>query len=417
MTSVQNELPKLLYIGDVPVEESFAGSTLLYRLLSDYPPERLLILESNMQAGETGRRLPGVRYEQFKVGWPRLLRTRFRPTYASLLAATAPWKQSRLSSLIGQFQPEAVLTVAHGFSWMAARRFAGNRIPLHMIVHDDLSVASSVSQWYRSRLVRQFGQTYKAAAECYCISTTMRDAYTSEFDRAGQTMPPSRRDETLTYDSPAGPRDRPLTFGYAGTLYIPGYRELLVRLIREMPEDCRCIVYALDARSAIPASLHDRVIIRDPVPPNQLNSALRDDVDVLFCPSSFDSNHRRAVKLNFPSKLVEYTSVGLPLLVWGPPDSSPVRWSDGNGDPALVVRDKTSESLRLAIETLRDTNMRRNLAERAMEVGRTQFSPSHVRGVFHTGLREAQISWNRRSLENDADQSPEPASVNTSATL
>ncbi len=37
--------PRLVYAGDVPVEASFHGSALLYRLLADWPADRLMIIE------------------------------------------------------------------------------------------------------------------------------------------------------------------------------------------------------------------------------------------------------------------------------------------------------------------------------------------------------------------------------------
>ena len=41
-------LPRLLYVGDVPVEASYHGSALLHRLLVNYPPDRLSVIETAM---------------------------------------------------------------------------------------------------------------------------------------------------------------------------------------------------------------------------------------------------------------------------------------------------------------------------------------------------------------------------------
>ena len=73
-------LPRLVYVGDVAVEATVAGSTLLYRLLQTYPTERLLIVEGNLWRSKLEKRLPRVRYESFKVGTERILRTRYIPT-------------------------------------------------------------------------------------------------------------------------------------------------------------------------------------------------------------------------------------------------------------------------------------------------------------------------------------------------
>ena len=60
-------LPRLLYIGDVPVEASYHGSALLYRLLEDYPKERLKIVEAGVQLSRPERRLAGVAYEDRRL--------------------------------------------------------------------------------------------------------------------------------------------------------------------------------------------------------------------------------------------------------------------------------------------------------------------------------------------------------------
>ena len=55
-------LPRLLYIADVPVEASYHGSALVYRLLQTYPAKRLTVIEAGTQLSLPARRLEGVTY-------------------------------------------------------------------------------------------------------------------------------------------------------------------------------------------------------------------------------------------------------------------------------------------------------------------------------------------------------------------
>ena len=55
------------------------------------------------------------------------------------------------------------------------------------------------------------------------------------------------------------------------------------------------------------------------VPNTRLISVLRDEVDVLVLPMSFDPLERINMELSFPSKLTDYTATCLPILVWAPP--------------------------------------------------------------------------------------------------
>ena len=88
----QPNLPRLLYIGDVPVESTVAGSALLYRLLQEYPVDRLCIVEGNIAKSQLQNRLPDVDYQTLSVGYERLLRSRFVFLYTSYLFLTAKWR-------------------------------------------------------------------------------------------------------------------------------------------------------------------------------------------------------------------------------------------------------------------------------------------------------------------------------------
>src|SRR4026209_848898 len=82
------DLPRLLFLGDVPMESSYHGSALLFRLLQGWPAERLRVVETNLLRSLPERRLPGVQYEELRVGSARLLHTRFARWYGSWLMRT-----------------------------------------------------------------------------------------------------------------------------------------------------------------------------------------------------------------------------------------------------------------------------------------------------------------------------------------
>src|SRR5215472_7579113 len=93
-------LPRLLYLSDVPVENSCHGSLLLYRLLERYPPEKLRVVEGNIFSSRAERRLPGVTYRTYRQGWPRLHFTRFVHSFAAGLMFTAGLRVRRVERLL-----------------------------------------------------------------------------------------------------------------------------------------------------------------------------------------------------------------------------------------------------------------------------------------------------------------------------
>ena len=116
-------LPNLLYVGDVPVEASYHGSALLHRLLSDYPHEKLTIIETATKS-EPQRRLPQVAYISHPIAKQRWLNTRFHPYAVAWFTQTGKRFAGPILQSLNGFNAEGVLTVAHGFGWLAAAGIA-----------------------------------------------------------------------------------------------------------------------------------------------------------------------------------------------------------------------------------------------------------------------------------------------------
>ena len=226
-TIEHQNLPRLLYLGDVPVESSYHGSALLYRLLQNYPRDDLLIIEGNLFVSRAERRLPGVRYTKFRVGNSRLLHTRVSTYYSSWLTFTAAARLRRVAALLNGFRPEAVLTVAHGYSWITAARLAlAYGVPLHLICHDDWPRLAHGLDFGKNRLDAIFAEVYRQSASRFCVSPFMRDVYRRRYGRDGKVLFPSRAADCPEFNAPPerlGRNDLPVTVAFGGTINSQGY--------------------------------------------------------------------------------------------------------------------------------------------------------------------------------------------------
>src|SRR2546423_1829810 len=174
------QLPRLVYIGDVPVEESFGGSVLLYRLLQNYPADRLRIVQGNLLPSMPKLRLPSVAYEKFNVGTERLLRSRATPIYTAYLHAKSAKRTGHCERTAKDFGADGILTVAHLFAWETAAALADRMgLPLHLIVHDDWPNLAPVLPNLKAWLHRRFATVYRNAATRFCISPYMVEEYQS----------------------------------------------------------------------------------------------------------------------------------------------------------------------------------------------------------------------------------------------
>jgi glycosyltransferase involved in cell wall biosynthesis len=117
---------------------------------------------------------------------------------------------------------------------------------------------------------------------------------------------------------------------------------------------------------------HESIVCRGWIPQSELASALA-SADILFLPYSFSQSSRDAVKTAFPSKTADYLAAGKPILVFGPRDSSLVRYATEQGF-AEIVDEFNPAALAQSIQKIAfSPGYRQRLAGRALAV----FSANH----------------------------------------
>lgn len=390
-------LPRLLYVGDVPVEHTVAGAALLYRLFDGYPPDRLRICHSDLAAVRApGRRLAGVTYDQYALGRTRLLHSRLAGYYGAYLLARAPSTAAALSSRL-DWRPDAVVTVAHSFSWRIAARLAQRRrIPLHLIVHDECLKTMEVAPVMRGFAEGRFREAYRSAASRFCISPAMRDYYFERYGVGSEVLYPSRAKDARDWAVPpprVTRRESPLTVAFAGSLSV-GHVPLLESLERALAGlGGRLEIYGASLAPAVQARLSSPVTSFHPfMPADALTERLRERADVLVMPMSFEAGDAQNMALCFPAKLADYTAMGIPVLIIGPDYCSAVRWARENPGVAAIVTEPSSvEIARVLRPLVDDMGLRRSLAGEASRVGRAMFAHGEAQRRFFAGLAIAPV--------------------------
>jgi hypothetical protein len=385
--------PRLVYISDTPVADTYAGACLMFRLLSHYPPDRLWVFESSLGASVEADRLPQVRYVPYRGGNSRWLNTRLRPYYSDWLYLTA---ELRAGPIVGAARghADAVMTVAHRYAWITAAEVArALDLPLHLIVHDEPSATMGLSSALREAAERKIGQIYCSAASRLCVSPAMVETYLTRYGADGQVLYPARGPGSPEYDAPPDrpeSSERSLVFAYGGSLNSDAYgmamsalAEILEPLghtlhIYSNLDPARIARYRLDGK---------HVLVSPMLRGSDYLAKLRETADVLFVPMSFAPEDRTNSEIAFPSKLTEYTAAGLPLIVWGPPGCSAVRWAKLSPGCASVSTQPGVEGLRPAVlQVLSGPAQRRALAEGALAAGHRFFSASSASTLLQSVL-------------------------------
>ena len=384
---------RLAYFGDVPVEASHHGSALLYRLLCNRGANTLRVVEGIPWRSQPERRIPGVEYRSLRVAQPRLHNSRLSPFYATWLTAIAPFRTAALSRALEGFNPEAVLTVVHGYSWITAAHYARRAgLPLHLICHDDWPRTSTLHPSMTGWLDRKLRRIYRQAISRLCVSPTMRAIYRDRFGVDGEVLYPSRAADCPVFGEPAERLSRPgrdLTIAFAGTFY-----EESISGLKQLAAPVAAMGGRILAFGPISKADFERVgLNQKPIEHGGLLKSadlirhLRSVADVMYLPMDFGETGRTAVEANFPSKLTDYTATGLPILIHGPPWGSAVRWAAENPGVAEVVQKQDDSSLAAAVNRLADSSeLRLRFARRALDVGKLYFSYTAAQTAFDNAL-------------------------------
>jgi hypothetical protein len=391
-----SRLPRLLYIGDVPVTNTFAGAALLYRLLAFYPADKLAIVCPVTPGMKT---LPGVRYYHWGARFPRLLQTRF----SNLYCLWHLWRHTRIPPLImkvaDSFQPEAVLSVSHVNAWLSAWRLSvAHSISFHMIAHDDYAFTQRLPHIARPWAERMFAEAYRGASSRFCISHAMAEIYQQRYHKPAQVMYPIWDSATSSYgqtvcrsiDSSA-----PLTFAYAGSIHHESTFNQIIAFARIAAElGHRLLAFTpqyieLEARAnAASIFLHARA----PIPWKELCGQLRKEADCLVVVQSHEVD-RLEISTLFPTKFADYSATGLPIIVWAPSHSALVSFVKEHANCAELITDANVDVVKLGIMRLATSpERRRELAENALQIGKNCFSPETAWADFRAALLRDRLS-------------------------
>jgi len=375
----------------VPVEASYHGSALLYRLLSDYPADKLTIIETATES-QASRRLANVNYISRPIGNQRWLNTRFHPYAVAWFTRAGKRLAPQIAQSINGFGVESILTAAHGFGWLAAADMAGKRgVPLHLIIHDDWPRVADVEPRFRPWLDDQFASVYRQAKSRMCVSPAMARCYEERYGGPAHVMYPSRTADCPDYEQPPAHlayNDKPFTIVFAGTINSNGYIQALIALQNSLkPVRGRLLIFGpLTSDEAQQVGLNDpNTQICGLLSSSQLLTRLREETDALFVPMSFDASDRTNMEMAFPSKLADCTATGLPLLIYGPAYCSAVTWARENPGVAEVV-ENDSELSDAIVSLAQNPERRVALGERALAIGNQYFSHARVQAIFYRSL-------------------------------
>ena len=386
------------------MERTSGGPLLLHRLFAHYPADRLLVIyDPGQVSGDPTTFLPGVTYRPYSFRIPRLVRNRFNPAWPVLMSEWMRWHTAGLFALLKEFDTDAVVTVPHWYLWLAAARATRQlKVPLHLIAHDDWACYTTfrregrvwdMVRWACRRVLRAI---YRRAASRLCVSPGMVEQYRVWFGSDGTVLYPTRGD-----DSPSGQlRVRPLSDGspviaFCGNIHLGGTAELLRQMADLLvPLGGFVDLYTQATAEGLAAHNLDRpnVRFRGFFNAAEMGDRVGRTALALFLPASFDLRERIDISTLFPSKLADYTAIGLPIVIWGPVYSSAVRWAAEHPGATVCISDSDPAAVQSAVSRLvSDPSYAAEVAAKGMAAGFACFDPEPTRQILYEALLKPNL--------------------------
>lgn len=297
-------------------------------------------------------------------GWKRAVRIRL-------------WARECLSML---GRPTAILTYlgVHSelLSEVAAHYSSTSGVPMSVIVHDDVRAFHRGSAEELDARLRRYRSVLSQTHQMWFASRELGEAYGKRVTDKNVLLPiPEGIDLRVEWRDEFA--SRPVVV-YAGFLYEQQW-PLIARIARVISSAGGELV--LLTRET--ASLKE-LCAREPIKLKPLLPTNRDALDFVgrnaagflaaYCETVEDMPWIRS---SFPSKVIEFSHLGLPVLFIAPPESAIYRWNAERNVPCNL-RPSDEAGVANFITALRQRDSWEHLAQSTRTLADTEFSPDHI---------------------------------------
>ncbi len=366
---------RLVYIGDHQVTFSFGGHAFMAKLLEAVEGADRLVVEAGAEVTPVPERLPGIEYRRWRFPLDRLERSRFTRWHARWLLATGGLRSRAIARAASLRSSDLVVTVAHDFAWLSAvdaASLAGARCAV--FVHDEWCQIYGARFSSAARAASLYSRSLAKADRVLAVSEGMQEHLKSAYAVDSEVFLPPRRKVTVRAHRRERPAGRPFRFAYCGQLWA-GYWETLKQLAAiGLRHGWELDIYSNEAGRRTAGGEFPNVRTHAFLPEADLTRHLAREADALVVALPFDAGDSVMVKTMFSSKMAEYTSTELPVVIMAPPESNMARWGKDAGCFLLIDRvepDFQEQVLRSLVE---DPAKQISLGKKSADLGEDVFS-------------------------------------------
>lgn len=374
---MRQELPRLVFISDVPVGQNMrSGSEALARLLGHYPADKVTIIQTQGILPALSNRVTHTRYIRWALPWDRLLHTRLTVPANILKTLHHMAFYKRFAEMVRDLSPDLIVTLIDGNGWILAQRAAAQlNVPLHLIIHDGPEYFHLEYPLTGGLARKEFISACGLAASRWSICAALDNHIERMTNLPGNVLMPLRK------ASDKSPNIRVIDNTPDHAVYFGGLSSIS---ISQMLNDLALELARVGGKLHVFGGVSPNVLDSSPwrrrafdycgpfMDRDNFLDQCRVSYKFMFLPFSFDDDSR---KFSFPSKLIDYMLCGLPILVQAPASSPLGTWCAQRLGATQFVGEKGAPALRPAVEALiGSASLRRSLAEGAVQAGEADFA-------------------------------------------
>lgn len=356
----------------------------LLRVFQDYPSDRLFVLGPKPPKN---CRLLGCSYKTLPFGIHRWRNTRFHRLAMSAVL-TLPWLRPgslMIWKKLGSFKPDVVFTVMDNVShFVTAFEFAKkHRLPLITMTMDEPDSFEKIYPAFITIQQNKIRDVYKYAEKNLCVSRQMTRHIAHKYDCETETFyfgPPDGMKLRPAAESSRLKKSGVLTLGYAGGLTY-GYRGAIQNIAKALAgSSVQIRIYSRDKPDW---DLGGNLEYAGCFPHEELWCKVKDECDASLLVYDFFHPESRLYRTHFPTKLSEYTWLGMPMVMVGPDYATGIIWGLEHPQGALVGTDPELAGLKDKLEELASCPDKRvTMAQAVGELSGLEFDPIRIRANF-----------------------------------
>lgn len=377
--------PRILLLSSILPAETFGGPVLLHRHLVDRDDFELLeIGTAEIQAVKEWRPVETIAN--------RLSKTRFSHHvrhYEQIFKYRR--LNHELKRRIETFQPQVVLTVAHGsLFWLAKKVAKQLELPLVSIFHDWwpylVTRHAGVSEKTAKVVEERFRELYRQSDCVMPVCNGMQKELGAHLNSVTILPIPPRYTPAV---NPNQGRESVGKIVYLGNMS-SGYGRMIRDFIdnsNETYDDIRCFGNSSDWPNDYREKCIEAGLLSDGfVPEAELSPCLSSALALLVTlPMNQDPPIAR--RTSFPSKLSSYLKYERPIVFWGSPDSSLISWARDNHASAVFVEEDPKNLVAFLQELKGDMGLQEQLCEEARNF-KSVLDPDKIHKQFRDAIFE-----------------------------